>query len=219
MKVFRVLLLGVVLVCIATTQAWAFPVSVGDEVYFNYALGSGTSPGGPFSVYDSGTGSKLFDTFCLERNEYIHLGSQNKYFVSGIDEYAAKGGIGGATNQKDYLSSATKWLFWQFVAGNLDDYVAGYTYNTVWSTALQQAFWYLEDEVTSVTGKACSLAQLANLHQGDSIGGSVMVMNIFDMNNQYAQSQLLATPTPEPGTLILLGSGIAVLAGLRRRKK
>lgn len=162
----------------------------------------------------TGIGSS-FDTFCLERNEYFIPGST---YEATIDVAARNGGVSGGSDGADPISPATAYLYTQFRAGNLG--FSSFT-NSSDSAALQDAFWFLEGEISSVTGQAQALVNQA-LAAGWTNIGDVRVLNIVGPNgssdNGYAQSQLTMVPLPAAAWAGLAGLGGVVAHNVRRRR-
>jgi hypothetical protein len=195
------------LILLFAAWSWSYPVEVGDTIYFKN--GVGTTDGGEFGVLKSKGGTTLFNTFCLERSEYLDFSSS--FRVGDISDSSKKGGVGGAVNGEDPLSNATKWLYWHYVMGDLNSLVSGYTYNTdVGANALQLAFWFLENEITSTNNTLSdSLIAAGNSADMTNFNGNVKVLNVFYSDGRYAQDQLVATPpVAEPSTLLLIGGGL-----------
>jgi hypothetical protein len=98
------------------------------------------------------------------------------------------------------------------------------------SDEIQSAIWALEDDWTiaegmslfgpSVIGDPESLIALAEaaVDAGWTNDG-VRVLNLFTLDGQKAQDQLTLSEIPEPGTLLLVGSGAAAVVKRRRRKQ
>jgi hypothetical protein len=100
------------------------------------------------------------------------------------------------------------------------------------SDEIQSAMWALEDDWTiaegmslfgpSVIGDPASLIALAEaaVDAGWTNDG-VRVLSLFTLDGQKAQDQLTLTlsEVPEPGTLLLVGSGAAAVVKRRRRKQ
>ena len=159
-----------------------------------------TTHGGPL-------GSESFLTFCLEFNERITLGNTFDYELS---DSAMFGGVGGGP-AGDPVSDATKWLYYQTVAGGgYDELITQVANGLGWDVGtallnsgsyLQRAFWYLEQERDSGQAGtfAVKLAQLAVSGAAhpttgwgalNSLGHNVFAMNLVNRNGAMKQDQL-----------------------------
>ncbi|MDX2016072.1 MAG: hypothetical protein SFY95_00365 [Planctomycetota bacterium] len=159
--------------------------------------------------------SGFFETFCLEVPENFQPGAT---YSASIATFADGGGAGGQDSSgTDPLSELTAYLYEQFITGNL----AGYDYADSLGQrkndagSLQQAIWYLEDEIALSAVNAKGLAFLAIAANGAGQGlGDVRVVNVYDNSGGKRQSQLVSIPSP--GSLVLAGVGLAVAARRRR---
>lgn len=160
-----------------------------------------------------------FGTFCLETNEYLYLGTTYSYT---IDTYAIAGGSGGSYEIEsgvygDPISYATAYLYTMFRSG-------AYKITDFEMSALQVAFWILEDEnYLSISGVSAEIVARAKELVAEAEAadwtdiGNVRVANIYDSDGNMKQSVLILVP--EPMTLILLGFGLVGLGFTRRFKK
>lgn len=214
---------------ICTLLMSAAPVMA--DMTVTMSRGPGNGPGGEFYATYSGFSpapislgglAGAFETFCIEMNEYINFHST--YYVQLNDE-ADAGGKGGGT--PDPLDSRTAYLYEQFITGQL----AGYDYGNATlrkasADALQDIFWYLENEQSWKASWTSGTLQymfyqdaVANHMPGDI--GNVMVMNMYT-NSDYtgrAQDQLVyfGERVPAPGAAMLAMAGMAFIGRIRRR--
>ena len=173
--------------------------------------------GGPFRADLYGT-SNDFLTFCLEINEYFTPGENLK--VQSITNEARSGGAGGATGGADLISGTTAYMYTQFRLGDID-FSSG--------ALLQEAIWFMENEITSASQAALNLIGFAQtemlaLNWGTTYLGGVQVMNLYRGTDYSIRAQDMLTwdgrsTVPEPGTLALFALGTCLLMGGRYQRR
>lgn len=170
-----------------------------------------------------------FQTFCLELNEYL----SGQPFHAYLNTAAVAGGIGGGS--PDPISMGTAWLYKKFAEGTL----SGYDYTpgpgrAASARALQEAIWYLEDEMGTLTAGAAYYVNLAVTQFGSlanakadysqaAAGFRVAVVNLYGIDanggtDWNARKQDMLVYLPDGGmSLMLMGSGLLGLALIRRK--
>ena len=130
-----VLMSGPVVANMTVTMANSYGSTGGGE--FRVTPGSGWS----FTPESLDPTDGVFETFCVEKNEYFRFGTT--YYVK-ISTAADAGGKDGGTPHP--LGSKTAYLYKQFITGNL----VGYDYDDTGvgreasANALQHVIWVLE---------------------------------------------------------------------------
>lgn len=181
---------------------------------WSFALGNYAS-----TTLDQAGYTNSFQTFCLERNEYIWNGITYDF---DIGLAAVQGGVGGP--RPDPISVGTAYLYQQFATGQL----AGYNYTpgagrSASAGLLQNAIWALEQELSApiagsnafwdlVVGK---FGSVVGARADASAGYGVRVMNLHACVTPTYQSQLVLVPVPAAALLGFIGLGYA---GMKLRK-
>jgi hypothetical protein len=176
----------------------------------------------------AGGSSTTFLTFCLERSENLSFG--NTYFTQ-ISDRAVAGGSNadpttGAPNVPgqgfDVLSPVTALLYQTFRNGGSFGGVAPVMTSAL-TSALQDAIWYSEGELGSISGNALAMYNWARNQNPQSIG-NVRVMRLWTSysNGVYsgnAQDLLTIVPLP-PAAFAGLGTlaGVIGMGYIRRRR-
>jgi hypothetical protein len=180
----------------------------GGEFLFTYADFDFT----PVSL--AGTPPGQFETFCVEKNQHIHL--DTTYYATFSTSHA---GLNG-----EPLNALTAYLYQQFVTGQLAGYVydvtAGDAARIASADALQHVVWYSENQESKAwtDGDGSLMDQFyqnAVLNAGTDLG-QVRIMNLWadSAGTIAAQGQLVLVP--EPTSLLMLACLPIVLTAWRR---
>ncbi len=210
-----VLLMITLALFLFSQNALSYPVSVGQLIKFQNGVGS--TAGGEFKVMGALDPDGIYDdflvsSFCLETDEFLNF--SNTFEVYSITNYADGGGSGGPS--PDPLSDQSAWIYWSWYTGGLS-YITDPVQR---ADDTQQAIWTYEQENFSANNSTWqdlyAKAQLA-YDGGWRNDGRVAVMNIWDpIKKVKKQSQLIMVP--EPGNMLLMGTGIILLVGIGRRR-
>ena len=175
-----------------------------------YDTGVGTTSGGSFRAETGARGT--FETFCIERDEYLTYGALYYYKISGAAE---DGGLGGGN--PDPIDAITQNIYYGFRKGLLT--ITGTADEIV--DAVQTAIWYEEGELIwgNVTAKGQALINHFS-NPSNYLAGydNVRVMNVYQNSNYTGNKQDQLIIVPLPHTSGLAGAGLLGLAAVRRRR-
>ena len=188
-------------------------------------------------TYSDLAGGGSWQTFCVERNEYVDVPGS---YYTDINKFATMGGAGGADGNEgpggessDTLDPRTAYLYQNFRNGTLQtsyDYIGGGRSND--AGALQNAIWYIEGELTSISGKARTLfneaveaTEIGTLYNGGQTDGTaswvglgnVRILNMWGNTGRtsFKQDQLVMVPVPGAALLGILG--LTAIGWVKRR--
>lgn len=210
-KLFLFCLLGFLGLAVLGSYApvYAYPVvSVGQSITFGN--GPGTTGGGEFEVYDNASGAYLYNSFCLETDEFLDY--SHVFIIDDISTEARGGGSGGPS--PDPINLETAYLFHHFYWGSLGLYDGSDSR----ANDLQRAIWWLEGETLGVNNYYVTMAQNAVTGGAWTSLGDVRVINLVYQDGRPAQDQLVVVPVPEADTMLLLGFGLISLVGIGRTR-
>jgi hypothetical protein len=195
------MLLLIAAVALAVTSVQATPT-----VTLTWAPNHSTDAGEFIMTPNSGP---TFDTFCVELSQYVTIGNTYTYVVSPESD----GGIHGPAP----VALGTAWLYENF----LNNTLSGFTGTFGNQTDLQNAIWYFQGELSSLSGDpyvaladAAVGGNTAALANGNGAYG-IDIWNLYNPDGSEAQSQLGSVP--EHGTM-LVSLAMLLPLGLLRMK-
>ena len=227
----------VFLLLVSAAPARAVPIYEGAFLTILDLPGQGTTVGGAFLVAPARDSVFTpFISFCLQETESIVKNGFEVFQVVGITtfaemEMAATGG--DDVTKKDPVDAQTAWIYKKYLEGDwaalgLGAY-SGDGFGDIRGNAIQRAIWCLEGEDPSGTGGACNYApaklvmDAAALAMPTGLGG-ITALNLIWTRNAYGHlageaAQDILNPVPEPGSMLLLGTGLLGLSRAWKKRR
>jgi hypothetical protein len=193
---------------------------LGDTVTF---WDGGDSSGGPFTAqitYSGGTTTTKWSTFCVEKNEWIHVNDGTKYKMDPDGPWTERQTVA----KQNWVTDEAKWLFHEYNSGALSAYNGSRVQDAIWyyTHAGSEGGLSLWDGVSGRTSPQVAADWvLINLAHNTMPNGwdssDVRILNPYLEGNyggNHAQSCLYEVP--EPATIIVWSLlGAASWLGMR----
>ena len=171
--------------------------------------GDATGSTGPYQL--TLDGKTPVNLFCLDDFRSVHIGETwNVTVVNGADYLTSN------THSSDFKYEEEAYIYSMFGVSNGH----GHTYN---NTDVQDALWYIFDHSADTNSYANSL--VSNAASFNYTGSFLDDYSFYiptghgdNLPQEMIGTAVNTSPTPEPSSLMLFGSGLVGLAGVVRRK-